>query len=106
VKGRKRHLLVDTTGLILQVLVQEAEIQDPAGGKLLLEPLGGCFPRLKLIWVDSAYKKGDNTLVGEGDVGLGGGGGGAPLDWPAWRLDPKGHRHRSGAGPRLSASTC
>jgi putative transposase len=58
VKGRKRHILVDTTGMILQVLVHEADIQDHAGGKLLLEPLGGCFPRLKLIWVDSAYKKG------------------------------------------------
>ena len=57
-KGRKRHILVDTTGMILQVLVHEADIQDHAGGKLLLEPLGGCFPRLKLIWVDSAYKKG------------------------------------------------
>jgi putative transposase len=44
--------------MILQVLVHEADIQDHAGGKLLLEPLGGCFPRLKLIWVDSAYKKG------------------------------------------------
>ena len=58
-KGRKRHILVDTTGMILQVLVHEADMQDHAGGKLLLEPLGGCFPRLKLIWVDSAYKKGD-----------------------------------------------
>ncbi len=42
-KGRKRHILVDTTGMILQVLVHEADIQDHAGGKLLLEPLGGCF---------------------------------------------------------------
>ena len=45
-------------GLILQVLVHEANIQDHQGGKLLLEPLGGLFPRLKLIWADSAYKKG------------------------------------------------
>jgi transposase len=59
VKGRKRHILVDTTGLILQVLVHKADIQDHAGGKLLLEPLEGYFPRLTLIWVDSAYKKGD-----------------------------------------------
>jgi putative transposase len=58
VKGRKRHLLVDTVGLILLVLVHEANIQDQEGGKLLLEPLGGLFPRLKLIWADSAYKKG------------------------------------------------
>ena len=44
--------------MILHVLVHEADIQDHAGGKLLLKPLGGCFPRLKLIWIDSAYKKG------------------------------------------------
>jgi putative transposase len=59
VKGRKRHILVDTNGLILHQLVHEASIQDHNGGKDLLLPLEGCFPRLKLIWVDSAYKKGD-----------------------------------------------
>lgn len=57
-KGRKRHLLVDTNGFILHVLVHEASIQDYEGGKLLLEPLSGCFPRLKLIWADSGYNKG------------------------------------------------
>jgi transposase len=40
------------------VLVHEANIQDHEGGKLLLEPLKDLFPRLKLIWADSAYKKG------------------------------------------------
>jgi putative transposase len=49
VKGRKRHLLVDTMGLILHVLVHEANIQDQEGGKHLLEPLTSCFPRLRLI---------------------------------------------------------
>ena len=44
--------------MILHVLVHEANIQDHNGGKLLLESLKDCFPRLKLIWVDSAYKKG------------------------------------------------
>jgi putative transposase len=58
VKGRKRHLLVDTNGFLLHVLVHEANLQDHNGGKLLLEPLGACFPRLKLIWADSGYKKG------------------------------------------------
>jgi putative transposase len=59
VKGRKRHLLVDTKGFIMQLLVHEANIQDHQGGKLLLEPLQGVFPRLKLIWADSAYEKGN-----------------------------------------------
>jgi transposase len=40
------------------VLVHQANVQDHNGGKLLLESLKGCFPRLKLIWADSAYKKG------------------------------------------------
>jgi hypothetical protein len=44
--------------LILHVLVHEANLQDHNGGRLLLAPLQGCFPRLKLIWADSAYKKG------------------------------------------------
>lgn len=43
---------------MLHVLVHEANIQDHNGGRLLLAPLRGCFPRLKLMWVDSAYKKG------------------------------------------------
>ena len=58
VKGRKRHVLVDTNGFLLHVLVHEANIQDHHGGKLLLEPLEACFPRLKLIWAESGYKQG------------------------------------------------
>jgi hypothetical protein len=44
VKGRKRHLLVDTTGMILQVLVHEAGIQDHDGGKRLLKGVPTFFP--------------------------------------------------------------
>jgi len=57
VKGRKRHVLVDTLGLILHVLVHSANIQDYRGGKLLLAPLKGAFPPLELIWADSGDKK-------------------------------------------------
>jgi hypothetical protein len=66
VKGRKRHLLVDTTGLVMQVLVHAANLQDHDGGKELLAPIKGLFPRLKLIWADSAYEKGDARRVGQG----------------------------------------
>jgi transposase len=59
VKGRKRHILVDTNGLLMHVLVHAADLQDQEGGKLLLAPLKPRFPRLKLIWAESAYKKGD-----------------------------------------------
>ena len=57
-KGRKRHLLVDTTGLVMQALVHAANLQDHDGGKELLAPIKGLFPRLKLIWAESAYEKG------------------------------------------------
>src|SRR6266700_4141533 len=49
--GRKRHLLVDTTGLVLKVVVHEANIQDRQGVPLLLEPIQGLFPRMKKAWV-------------------------------------------------------
>ena len=38
-KGRKRHLLVDTQGLLLKVKVHEAGLHDQEGAKLLLVPL-------------------------------------------------------------------
>jgi putative transposase len=55
VKGRKRHLVVDTMGLLLAVVVHPADIQDRDGAKLVLQRLLGRFPRLKLIWADGAY---------------------------------------------------
>ena len=55
VKGRKRHILVDTMGLVLMVVVHAANIQDRDGAKLVLEKVIGRFPRLKLIWADGGY---------------------------------------------------
>jgi putative transposase len=55
VKGRKRHLLVDTMGLVLLAVVHGAGIQDRDGAKLLLEKAKGLFPRLRLIWADGGY---------------------------------------------------
>ncbi len=54
-KGRKRHIVVDTTGLLLAVVVHAADIQDRDGAKPVLRKLLGRFPRLKLIWADGAY---------------------------------------------------
>jgi putative transposase len=56
VKGRKRHILVDTMGLLLIVLVHAANIQDRDGARLLLNKAIGCFTRLRLIWADGGYK--------------------------------------------------
>lgn len=55
VKGRKRHMVVDTLGLLLAVVVHAANIQDRDGSKLVLTQLKGNFPRLVLIWADGGY---------------------------------------------------
>jgi putative transposase len=55
IQGRKRHLLVDTLGLLLKVKVLAADIGDRDGAKVLLHSLIGKLPRLQLIWADSGY---------------------------------------------------
>jgi putative transposase len=55
VKGRKRHLLVDTLGLPLSIYVTPADVQDRVGARLLLAGLKPLMPRLKKIWADGAY---------------------------------------------------
>ena len=56
VNGRKRHLLVDTLGLLLAVIVTSAALSDPAGAKRLLKRLGGACKKLRRIWVDGTYR--------------------------------------------------
>ena len=53
--GRKRHIIVDTTGLLLAVVIHAANIQDRDGARLVLAKLVGRFPRLQIIWADAAY---------------------------------------------------
>ncbi len=55
VRGRKRHLLVDTQGLVLKAKVHSAKIRDQDGIKLLLESVPNRFPRLVHLWVDAGY---------------------------------------------------
>jgi putative transposase len=56
VKGRKRHLLVDTQGLVLMAKVHRANVTDRDGIKLLLEPARtGFFTRLSHLWLDAGY---------------------------------------------------
>jgi putative transposase len=56
VKGRKRHLLVDTQGLVLKAKVHSAHIQDREGIKTLLEPRTNRLPRrLSHVWLDAGY---------------------------------------------------
>jgi putative transposase len=56
VKGRKRHILVDTLGWLLAVVVTSAALSDPAGAKRLLKRLGGACKKLRRIWVDATYR--------------------------------------------------
>jgi len=56
VNGRKRHILVDTLGLLLAVVVTSAAVSDPAGARLLLRRLGGGCKKLRRIWVDGTYR--------------------------------------------------
>jgi hypothetical protein len=55
VKGRKRHILVDTLGLLLTVVVTAASVQDRDGARSVLEVLRHQFTRVRLIWADGAY---------------------------------------------------
>lgn len=63
--GRKRHLLVDTLGLVVAVLVHPADLQDRAGAPPLLLAVADALPRLELLWADSAYSGPLQTWVWE-----------------------------------------
>jgi len=56
ITGRKRHILVDTCGLLLAVLVTSAAVQDRDGARQLLQHLAGFCKKLRLIWVDGGYR--------------------------------------------------
>jgi putative transposase len=56
VRGRKRHLLVDTEGFVLKAKVHSAKVMDYEGIKPLLEQAGEQFSRLKHLWLDSGYR--------------------------------------------------
>jgi putative transposase len=55
VSGRKRHLLVETQGLVLRAKVHTAALQDRAAVPLLLDGAAEQFPRLEHVWVDRGY---------------------------------------------------
>jgi putative transposase len=55
INGRKRHIVVDTCGLLLVVLVTGAGVQDRDAARLLLWALRTCFPTVRLLWADGGY---------------------------------------------------
>ena len=56
IKGKKRHVLVDTLGLMLHAIVHSAGIQDRDGGGLVMATLFGRFPFLTKLFADAAYQ--------------------------------------------------
>ena len=58
IRGRKRHLVVDTLGLILGVVVTGADVSDRAGSLQVLPPVLRTQPRLGQLWADAGYAGG------------------------------------------------
>ena len=55
VGGRKRHIAVDTAGLVLAVVVTAASVQDRDAAKPLLQNLARSCTRIRLAWADAGY---------------------------------------------------
>lgn len=53
--GRKRHIVVDTQGILMKVRVHPADVQERAGARLVLRKLGHIYRRLRQMWADGAY---------------------------------------------------
>jgi putative transposase len=56
VKGRKRHILVETEGFVLKAKVHSAKVMDYEGIKTLLDRAQRRFPRLRHLWMDAGYR--------------------------------------------------
>jgi transposase len=56
INGRKRHIVVDTLGLLLVVMVTAASIQDRDGGRGILKLLKGALPGVRHIFADGGYR--------------------------------------------------
>ena len=57
VNGRKRHVVVDTLGLLMVVVVHAASLSDTEGALDVAAKLRGRFPRLHHLWADQGYKE-------------------------------------------------
>jgi transposase len=55
INGRKRHVLVDTLGLLLGVVVTPASCPEREGAQQVLQRVGDWFPKLRKLWVDGGY---------------------------------------------------
>ena len=55
IKGRKRHVLVDTLGLLMGLVVTPASCPERDGAQRVLEQVAGWFTKMRKIWVDGGY---------------------------------------------------
>jgi putative transposase len=69
-RGRKRHLHVDTEGLVLKAKVHSAKVPDQDGIKLLLKTARERFPRLSHLWVDAGYQGRGKEWAEQQELGL------------------------------------
>src|SRR6201989_3091154 len=56
IKGKKRHILVDTQGLLIHAIVHAADIQDRDGGAFVMATLFGMYPFLLKLYADGGYQ--------------------------------------------------
>jgi transposase len=56
IKGKRRHILVDTQGLLMHAIVHSADIQDRDGGELLMATLFGLYLFLLKLYADGGYQ--------------------------------------------------
>jgi putative transposase len=70
VKGRKRTLIVDTLGLILDLWVHPADIQDYDAGREVLAQLVEFYPRMQKVWADSAFGKNGLPKWAQAEAGV------------------------------------
>ena len=54
--GKKRHIMVDTQGLLMHAIVHPADVQDRDGGVLLVSTLCGLYPFLRKLFADGGYQ--------------------------------------------------
>jgi putative transposase len=70
VKGRKRTLIVDTLGLILDLWVHPAHLQDYDAAPEVLVAVAEDYPRLEKVWADSAYGKNGLPDWAQAELGI------------------------------------
>src|SRR3981189_3110578 len=56
IKGKKRHILVDTQGLLIHAIVHAADIQDRDGGAFVMATMFGMYPFLMKLYADGGYQ--------------------------------------------------